>query len=186
MEVSNSNEPIWLRCIDRVSLAFVGIGALTCLVMAVHVALDVLGRYFLNRSIAGTLEYVTYWWMPVIVFLALGAAQLRGEHIRVTLVLDNLAPASRRVVDALVFIFCTVLAGALVWYSVVGAMQATEIKQAALGLAVVPIWRAKWIAAVGLLALALQSAATVYRILRNPPADNGRSLEDLADSSIPD
>jgi TRAP-type transport system small permease protein len=178
------HEPAWLKWVDRLSLALATVSGLVCLFMAILVALDVAGRTVLNLPITGTLEYVTYWLMPLMTFLALGAAQLRGEHLRVTLNTDNLATGARRITDGASFGFCAVVAGVLIYYAGLGAMESTQINQAALGLAVVPIWPAKWVMVLGLAVLLVQTVATVYRIIFLPAPDHEQTLEELAESAI--
>jgi TRAP-type C4-dicarboxylate transport system permease small subunit len=177
-------EPAWLRGIDRSSQVLAGISGLALLTMAVIVVLDVSGRTMLNIPVTGTLEYVTFWMMPMLVFLALGAAQLRGEHLRVTLNTDDLAPKARRITDAAAFTFCAVILMVLIYYAGLGAAEATQVKQAALGLAVVPIWPVKWFMALGLTLLLAQCIATVYRIVFLPPPNREQTLEELAGSAI--
>ncbi|UNK46918.1 TRAP transporter small permease subunit [Arthrobacter sulfonylureivorans] len=157
--------PEWIRAIDRFSGWCLWGSAIACLIAAVHVASDVIGRYFFNRPVNGTLEFVTYWWMPLIIFLALGSAQYRNEHIRATLLLDSLKGRARALADALCLGIGTLMTGVLVVFMIVEAESSARIQQAALGTATVPIWPIKMIAVVGLVSLLLQLGATIYRTL---------------------
>src|SRR5215207_5440776 len=78
----------FLRVLEALVKVGAGLAAAACIVMVLQVTADVVARNVFNRPIGGTLEMVTYLWMPT-VSLAFGYAQLRDEHIRVTLLLEN-------------------------------------------------------------------------------------------------
>jgi TRAP-type C4-dicarboxylate transport system permease small subunit len=82
-----------IRSIDRVLMALAAIGLLA---MMLHISFDVLSGLFFNAPIAVTSAYVTQYYMIAVAFLPLAAAEYRGVHIGVDLVVNKLPRAPRR------------------------------------------------------------------------------------------
>lgn len=160
---TSSNEPVWVRAIDRLNLVFFSVAAAVIVVLMLHMVVDVAGRFLFNKPIPGTLEIVTFWWMPIIVFLSLGWAQQRGEHITVTLLTERLSPAWRRFAESCGDVLSLVVVAILAWYTFEGALKGFEVGQSSIGSVSVPIWPVKFIAAIGLVGYFLQLIAAVYR-----------------------
>lgn len=179
-DVRTVPEPRWLGAVDRVSRALAGVAAAVVVIMAVHVFVDVTARTLANRPVPGTLEYVTYWWMPAVVFLALAGGQLRAEHMNVTLLTDLMTPRARRNAEVITLVIAALLIVVMAYFTLLGAIESTRIRQAALGVAVVPLWPAKWVAAAGLLAFLLQTAATIRRAVAGIPVVTDQVLDDVA------
>ena len=100
--------------------------ALGVILMLLHVVAHALSRQFFNAPIYGTNEIVTFWYLPVIALLGIPAAQLKGEHITVSILLERLGPAGRRILGTF-----TCLAGALLsigfaWYGLLKAIEYTQ------------------------------------------------------------
>lgn len=161
-------DPIWLRSIDGLSQSGSLIAAIACFVLLINVVLDVLGRWLFNHPVNGTIEYVSYWWMPIIVFLAFAAAQLRNEHIQIDYLVDHLPPATRKTVSIFCLSIAIITILALAYYALLDALAAAEVKQAAYGTAEVLIWPIKFVAVAGLILFALQLAASLYRVCAQP------------------
>jgi TRAP-type C4-dicarboxylate transport system permease small subunit len=75
---------------------------------------DVIGRKFLSESIPGSLE-VTELLMVVVIFAGLPLVSLRGEHIVFDSLDHLLAPAVRRLQQALIDGLCATLLAGLAW-----------------------------------------------------------------------
>jgi TRAP-type C4-dicarboxylate transport system permease small subunit len=82
-----------IRIIDR---ALMGLAAIGLLAMMLHISLDVLSGLFFNAPIAVTSAYVTQYYMIAVAFLPLAAAEYRGVHIGVDLVVNKLPASPRR------------------------------------------------------------------------------------------
>lgn len=158
-----SNEPLWVRAIDRLNIGLFSVAAAVIVILMLHMVADVAGRYLFNKPIPGTLEIVTFWWMPIIVFLSLGWAQQRGEHITVTLLTERLGATWRRVIETAGDLLSLAVVALLAWFTFQGALKGMEVGQASIGSISVPIWPVKFIAAVGLVGYFLQLIAAVYR-----------------------
>lgn len=76
----------WIeRIVDYVNRAALYIGGIAVLGMAGVTIVDVIMRNFVGTQLPGTLAMVTYWFMPVLSFCAMGAAYVLKAHIRVSL-----------------------------------------------------------------------------------------------------
>src|SRR5258706_1710239 len=93
-------------------------GTLLCVMLGI-------GSRLLNSFIPGTDAYAGYC-MAGAGFLALAHTLKRGEHIRVTLVVDHLAGAARRGLQLWSLAAGTALAGAFAFYSVRLAFQSWD------------------------------------------------------------
>src|SRR3954468_5994715 len=90
----------WVRVVNGISVALMVVGATACLLMLLHVVLDVAGRVFRNQPLTGTLEITRYWWMLTLVFMGLGYAQLKNQNIRATVITELLSPNWQRIAEA--------------------------------------------------------------------------------------
>lgn len=112
--------------------AFLAVNRLLARVAGVALALlmfftvaDVLGRYLLNYPIAGTFE-LTEMSMVLIVFLALGLAEQRREHIALDLAYNAFSPGVRGLVDPLVAVVSLGVVAAMTWQLFAYARRMSE------------------------------------------------------------
>ncbi len=82
----------------RVEAALNLVAIALVLFIMVFVTAEILGRYLFNNPIPGHLE-LSELFMPAIVFLAIAYTQSTGGHIQLTLLVDNVPPGVRRVLD---------------------------------------------------------------------------------------
>lgn len=73
-------------------------------------------------------------------FLALAHTFGRGEHIRVTLVIDRLQGTARRIAEVGCLLVGSALAGYLAWFSIKTTWVSYEIGDVSTGLVPVPLW----------------------------------------------
>lgn len=90
-----------IRAIDR---ALMGLGAIGLLAMMLHISADVLSGLLFNAPLAVTSAYVTQYYMVAVAFLPLAAAEYRGVHIGVDLLVNKLSSAPRRGLHLLVLV----------------------------------------------------------------------------------
>lgn len=90
-----------IRVIDRVLMALAAIGLLA---MMLHISADVLADLLFNAPIAVTSAYVTQYYMIAVAFLPLAAAEYRGAHIGVDLVVNKMPEGSKRGLNLLVLL----------------------------------------------------------------------------------
>lgn len=98
----------------RVSLWLVRAGAAVLTLMMLMTFFDVVGRYFLNQPIVGTVD-MTELYMGLIVYLGIGAMTLERGHISVDLLVSRLGPRARLVSDLFGQCLCAVLAALICW-----------------------------------------------------------------------
>lgn len=155
--------PRVIRVIDRMS-EILSYGASAALVlMSINIIADVIGRSLFHSPVMGTLELTSFWWMPTIALLAFAVTERHQEHIKVTLLLDSLPLRMRQIIEGCVSILATLLLVALAYFTFVNAFDSAEIRLAANSTPPIPIWPFKFVAAIGVSMLALQTAATAYR-----------------------
>lgn len=87
----------------------------------------------------GTDVYAGYY-MAAASFLALAHTLKRGEHIRVSLILDLVRPALRRALELWSLLIATLLSGALAYYSTRLAYQSWEFHDISTGIDATPLW----------------------------------------------
>ena len=119
----------------------------------VMVTLGIVGR-LLNWFIAGTDSYAGYC-MAAAGFLALAHTLKRGEHIRVTLVLEHVSPRVRRGLELWALAAATVLAVAFAWYSVRLTFQSWQFNDISTGNDATPLWIPQLAMAFGTIVLAI-------------------------------
>ncbi|SMP62747.1 TRAP transporter small permease [Anoxynatronum buryatiense] len=83
---------------------------------------DVLGRFVFNKPIAGTFE-LTRIGLAMIVFPALGVAQLEKENIGITIVYDRLGLTVRKVLDVLIAVVSLGLFSIVFWQMIKHAQR---------------------------------------------------------------
>lgn len=162
-----SAEPVdrvtWLKWIDRFSGLLAILAGVATVGLMINVVLDVAMRATVNRSLPGTLDLSQYVWMPSIVSLALGYALLRGEHIRVNLLTAPTGRTTQRVIEIVSMAFTLLTAALFLWFSVEKAIDAMDFGETAVGARWVSIWIFRWVVAVGIVGLIVQSFAQIVR-----------------------
>ena len=78
--------------------------------------------------------------MAAAAFLALAPTLRRGEHIRVTLLLNHLPATAHRWLDVFCHVVAVFMAGALAWYSIRLVLQSREFVDISTGLDATPLW----------------------------------------------
>lgn len=118
-----------------------GAGWLAALAMVGTLAM-VLGSIvdrFVSLPLRGMDAYAGYF-MAAAGFLALAHTLKRGEHIRVTLLLNALGTRARRGLELTCLTIALVLAGAFAYYSVRLAWQSWEFHDVSTGNDATPLW----------------------------------------------
>jgi len=106
----------------------------------------------LNFHVPGTDSYAGYC-MAACGFLALAHTLKRGEHIRVTLVLEHLGPAAQRALGRAALALATLLAALFAFYSTRLAFQSWQFNDISTGNDATPLWIPQLTMAAGTLVL---------------------------------
>jgi TRAP-type C4-dicarboxylate transport system permease small subunit len=125
--------------------AFFMVGTLAMVLLAI------VGR-LLNWFIAGTDAYAGYC-MAASGFLALAHTLKRGEHIRVSLLLEHASVRARRALELWSLGIATILAGAFAWYSVRLVVQSWQFSDISTANDATPLWIPQLAMAIGTLVL---------------------------------
>lgn len=139
-------------------------------VMMFHITANALLRFFANSPLPNTLEYVQYWYMPIVALLGFVAAQLRGQHIAADLVFRMLPRAAKPYVTAVGCAASALLAAAFAWYGWQEAVHAWEITMTA-GVSDVISWPVYFLVPLAFASLTVQFAWATVRAIRHPDAD---------------
>ncbi len=126
------------RLLDRTYLAA---GVLACVFLASIAALvvvQVVSRLF-GVLISGLIDYATYA-MVASTFLGLALALKRGTHIRVTLLLHNLPPRPRRLLEIVSLLTGAAILGYFAWFATQLALDSWRYGLLSMGLAATPLW----------------------------------------------
>lgn len=138
-------------------LAIVGVAA-----MILHTAVDVSRREFFGGSAAGTIEYVTNYYLIGVAFLGLVVAQKQREHIEVNVLFDRLPQLSRRGVFLVMNLIAVAFVLALAWY---GWQSAAENMQQGehSGVVSLLIWPSRFLVPIGCVAYAILLSADAVK-----------------------
>lgn len=144
--------------------------AVTFLMMA-HITANALLRTFWNSPIHNTLEYVQYWYMPVIACLGFISAQHRGQHIAADMLFERLPKRAQPLVLGVLLATCAAVCAGFAWFGWNEAVDAYEIKKVA-GVSTVPAWPAYFLVPVTFATLTVQFALGAVRALKHPESEH--------------
>ena len=147
------------------------LAALCMVALLVMVMLSVAGR-LLNFHLPGTDAYAGYL-MAGAGFLALAHTLKRGEHIRVTLLINQLQGGARRAMELWALAAASALAALLAAYSLRLVWQSRLFNDISTGNDATPLWLPQLAMAAGTLVLAIafiDELVLEWRGLRRAPA----------------
>ena len=126
------------RAIGYISLILALLSALVLAGMMVLTFFDVIGRYFFNAPIIGSVEIISLM-MGLVVFLGLGLATFEDGHIRVDIVTQLLPRKARLLMDVFAHFLSLGIAGLMSWRLTMVALDQTAEMNETQVLAL-PIW----------------------------------------------
>lgn len=141
------------RGLDALYDAAAYLAALFLIGTLVMVLLGVGGR-LLDFQVRGTDAYAGYF-MAGAGFLALAHTLVRGEHIRVSLVLEHAGASLKRALERWSLAVASLLAIAFAWYSVRLAWQSYALHDISTGNDATPLWIPQLSMAIGNVVLAI-------------------------------
>ena len=150
--------------LDRIYGAAAWAAALFMIGTLVMILLSVTGR-LLDFHVRGTDAYAGYC-MAAAAFLALAHTLKRGEHIRVTLILDHAGARGRQALEIwshVAGLFCAVL---LAWFAVRLAWQSFQFNDISQGTDATPLWIPESGMALGCVVFAIAIADELVAVLR--------------------
>ncbi|MCC6198467.1 MAG: TRAP transporter small permease subunit [Burkholderiales bacterium] len=150
--------------LDRLYNAAGYLAALFLVGTLAMVLTGIAGRIF-RFHVPGTDSYAGYC-MAAAGFLALAHTFKRGEHIRVTLLLEHVARRARRALELWSLAIGTILVAAFAYYSVRLAYQSWQFNDISTGTDATPLWVPQLAMAAGTLVLLVALADELVLELR--------------------
>jgi TRAP-type C4-dicarboxylate transport system permease small subunit len=141
------------RALDALYDGAAALAALFMVLLLAAVLTSVLGRQF-GFHARGTDGYAGYM-MAAAGFLAMAHTLKRGEHIRVTLLLQSLAPRARRALELWALAAASALASLVAFYSARLAWQSHLFNDISTGNDATPLWLPQLSMAIGTTVLAV-------------------------------
>lgn len=138
--------------LDRLYMTAAWLAALMMIGLLIMVLLSILGRQF-GFHVRGTDAYAGYL-MAGAGFLALAHTLKRGEHIRVTLLLQSLPPPAKHRLELFALAAAALLAALLAFFSVKLCWQSLQFNDISTSNDATPLWIPQISMAVGTLVLA--------------------------------
>lgn len=181
---AGADGPSWVRMIGRLTTALVWLVGILVVLMSINIIVDVVGRNVFDVSIYGTTELVSFAWMPGIACLALGYAQFRNEHIRVTLLLENVSPRVERVLNVFAELVALALALwilQLCWFEF---NNSRLLGETATGLTWLPKWPGRLCLVLAYAGVVAAAIARLHQLLRSPESEDKQTHLDEAGQSI--
>ena len=131
-------------------------GVLAALFMVGTLAMVIAGvvARLLGFNVPGTDSYAGYC-MAAAGFLALAHTLKRGEHIRVTLILEHLPPGPQRALELWALGVATLLAALFAYYSVRLSWQSWDFHDVSTGNDATPLWIPQMSMALGAVVLCI-------------------------------
>ena len=141
------------KSLDALYDAAAALGGLFMVALLVMVLLSILGRQ-LGFNLPGVDAYAGYM-MAGAGFLALAHTLKKGEHIRVTLVLNSLSGAPQRALERCALVLATLLALLFAFYACRLAWQSYTFHDISTANDATPLWIPQLTMAVGTIVLAV-------------------------------
>lgn len=152
------------RALDRVYGAAAWMAALFMIGTLAMILLSIGGR-LLNFHVRGTDAYAGYS-MAAAAFLALAHTFKRGEHIRVTLLLDHAGRGGRHILELWSHVAGLLCAAVLAWFSVRLVWQSLQFNDISQGTDATPLWIPQLGMAIGSVIFTVAVAEELIATLR--------------------
>lgn len=114
------------------------IGAWCIAAICVLMVVQSLGRQFGFPT--GAINDVVAWLCAAAAFLTMAHAFKHGDFVRVTLVLEKLSPATRRIFELACLSVAVLAIGYLTWWACAFTYESWKFNEVAQGLWAVPVW----------------------------------------------
>ena len=153
------------RFLDRLYGAAAWLAALAMIGTLAMILTSIAGR-LLHFHVRGTDAYAGYC-MAAAAFLALAHTFKRGEHIRVTLLLERFGPSVHRVLQLWSHAAGLLLAGLLAWFSLRLVLQSYTFNDISQGNDATPLWLPQSAMALGSLVFVIALLDSFVGVLRH-------------------
>lgn len=143
-----------MRIVRDIDIWLLRIGAGFAVLMMVHVVADIVARNLLATTIPATLELVSRYYMPALIFLPLAFVERSNGHIQVTFIFNTLPAVVRRLLTPVILALVAVVFAAMGWVALEEAITKYRIGEFLMGEVPVPLWPGRFLAPIGFFAMA--------------------------------
>ncbi|MGE0502044.1 MAG: TRAP transporter small permease [Rhizobiaceae bacterium] len=152
------------RTILMVDRSFRYVAMLAIVVTMTLTSADALMRYLLNRPLRGSIEIITDYALPMIVFLAASHAYRHGGFIRVTVLRTVMPPRIQFGMDMFAQVVSGMIAVLFTYAAGIQAIAAWHDGALSNGVFEYSLWPAYWIVFLGLALMTLHVVADLSRV----------------------
>lgn len=134
--------------------------------MMVLTSVDIFLRFFLSKSIIGTVEIEGNYFMAAVIFLPLAYGMTaRREHIRVEILTSHLPPRLRNALELFTLILSLFVFGLVTFYGFAGTWRSWSTGETMVNIAL-PIWPGRSLVAIGGTLLCLQMIVKLVHLIK--------------------
>lgn len=141
MHSSPGNRPVnstARKALDRIYLVAAAMGATCIALICVLMVAQSLGRQF--GATTGAVNDIVSWLCAAAAFFTMAHAFKHGDFVRVTLLLEQLSPKTRRSFELRSLLIAVCAVAYLAWWACAFTYQSWEFNEPAQGLLPIPIW----------------------------------------------
>lgn len=161
-----------MRTVRDIDIWLLRIAAGFTVLMMVHVVADIAARNLLAATIPATLELVSRYYMPALIFLPLAFVERTNDHIQVTFIFDALPAIVQRVLTPAILALVAAVFFAMAWVALEEAIAKYRIGEFLMGEVPVPLWPGRFLTPVGFFAMAgLTAAKCLLALTGRLPSD---------------
>ena len=136
--VPEAAEPALRRWLDRTYVWAGAVGAASIALICVLMVVQTLGRQLGFPT--GAINDVVSWLCAAAAFLTMAHAFKHGDFVRVTLVLEQVSPSKRRVMELVSLGIAVAATSYLAWWACLFTYESWQFNELAQGLWAIPIW----------------------------------------------
>lgn len=164
------------RWLDRLYAGAGALGAFCVFLIFLLMIWAGVGRQ-LNWRVSGVNDIVS-WLCAAAAFFAMAHAFRHGDFVRVTLLLDSVAPKVRRALDVTCLLIAAVAVSYLTYWATSFTWESYEFAEMATGLVVIPIWIPQSTFVIGCWLLLIAMIDELVGVMRGEKPSYQRAVEE--------
>lgn len=157
--------------LQKIDAMLAAIGAAAAALMMLHVVAEIVCRNILGITLPATLEIVSLYYMPALIFLPLALVERSGGHIDVNFIQERFPPFQRKLTEIFSYLVCGMIYAAMGWVGLQEAMAKFAVREFLMGEVAVPLWPGRFMVPVGCFAIAAVIAVRLALALRGRESD---------------
>ncbi len=128
------------RTLGYLETALMALAGFMLMVMLATMTADAVGRYLFNKPLAGNFEFISFFAMVMLAFLALPKTYVMGGHVKLEILEPFLHKAPFRLSERLNALIALVAFGIIAVYAGAEAIEKIEARETTIGLVQLPIY----------------------------------------------